>query len=70
MVAADFSGLLLRFSWTSEFEVDQKDADALVLRGEHRGRMLEIELARRDLDSFLLVRRGYHWINEIPLNRY
>ncbi len=63
-------GDMLRFSWSSEFDVEQPSADALVLRGEHRGRTLEIELARRDLNSFLLVRRGFHWINEIPLNRY
>ena len=63
-------GGILRFSWSSEFAVEQPSADAIVLRGEHRGRTLEIELARRDLNSFLLVRRGFHWINEIPLNRY
>lgn len=33
-------------------------------------RLDEDRMRLRDPASFLLVRRGFHWINEFPLNRY
>ncbi len=51
------------------FTLDQPSDDQLRLVGERGGRQLEVHLRRRDLDEFL-VYRGFHWINEIPLNRF
>lgn len=45
------------------------DGQALTLTGTLRGHETRLVLRRRDLESFLLVRRGFHWINEVPLNR-
>lgn len=52
------------------FEVRRPTAERLELRGTWRGHELEVDFNERDLDEFLLLRRGYRWINEIPLNRY
>lgn len=42
----------------------------LVLDGITAGQdSLKILLKKRDLNSFLLINRGYHWINETPFNR-
>lgn len=41
----------------------------LLLRGTWRGRAVEIELAERPPSDFLLLGRGFHWINETPYNR-
>ncbi len=30
---------------------------------------LSLEMKARDLNDFPLVRRGFHWINEVPNNR-
>ena len=43
--------------------------DSLRLDGIVNGDSLHIRLHRLDETKFLLVSRGYHWINEFPLNR-
>ena len=41
----------------------------LHMEGELEGKRYELELTRRDPNDFLLVNRGFHWINEFPFNR-
>ena len=43
--------------------------DSLRLDGVVNGDSLHVRLHRFDETRFLLVSRGYHWINEFPLNR-
>ena len=43
--------------------------DSLRLDGIVNGDSLHLRLHRLDENKFLLVNRGYHWINEFPLNR-
>ena len=43
--------------------------DSLRLDGLMNGDSLHLRLHRLDETKFLLVSRGYHWINEFPLNR-
>lgn len=43
--------------------------DSLVLVGAWKNDSLEIRLKLHNWKDFLLVRRGFHWINEFPLNR-
>lgn len=43
--------------------------DSLRLDGIVKGDSLHVRLHRLDETKFLLVSRGYHWINEFPLNR-
>ena len=45
------------------------DADHVVLTGTLENAPLEIRMRRRDPSEFLLVNRGFHWINEVPFNR-
>lgn len=45
------------------------DPAHLVLTGRFEGAAIEVRLRRRDEASFLLPRRGFHWVNEIPYNR-
>jgi uncharacterized membrane protein YphA (DoxX/SURF4 family) len=45
------------------------DADHLVLTGTVDNDPLEIRMRRKDPSEFLLVNRGFHWINELPFNR-
>jgi hypothetical protein len=45
------------------------DADHVVLSGKLGQNTVAIILRRIDPKSFLLLNRGYHWINERPLNR-
>ncbi|HXB96140.1 MAG TPA: DoxX family protein [Puia sp.] len=43
--------------------------DSLILSGAVKKDSLEIRLKLFDWKDFLLVRRGFHWINEYPMNR-
>jgi len=47
----------------------QPDAQHLILRGNLDGKPLAAEFHRLDLSHFLLISRGFHWINEDPFNR-
>lgn len=51
------------------FDVQRLGAERLVLSGTYQGVPLRIALRRRQTDDFLLVERGFHWINEYPYNR-
>ncbi len=41
----------------------------LVVEGTLEGKAVKITLQRRDESSFFLLSRGFHWINEQPINR-
>jgi uncharacterized membrane protein YphA (DoxX/SURF4 family) len=45
------------------------DTDHLALRGRIGADSVELLLRRRSESSYLLVRRGFHWINEVPFFR-
>jgi hypothetical protein len=45
------------------------DAQHLQLEGTMDGAELQVRLELRPPESFPLVERGFHWINEFPLNR-
>jgi hypothetical protein len=47
----------------------QPDPSHLLLAGKFQQDTLRIWLRKVDLSKFLLVSRGFHWINETPLNR-
>jgi len=48
---------------------EQPKKDSLVIWGMFRKDSIKVNLSRRDAGKFLLVRRGFHWINEYPFNR-
>ena len=43
--------------------------DVLLVQGTFEGKKLSARLKRSDPSKFLLVSRGFHWINETPFNR-
>ncbi len=47
----------------------EPEPGTLVLEGLVDGKRVRATLRRRDRDSFPLLNRGFHWINEQPLNR-
>jgi hypothetical protein len=51
------------------FFFEQPAADRLVLKGAIDGRAIEIEGRLVDRSSFLLLNRGFHWVQEYPFNR-
>lgn len=45
------------------------EANILHLEGVQNSDTLQIMLLKKNLDDFLLLNRGFNWINEYPLNR-
>lgn len=45
------------------------DAGHLTIEGSLDGAPVAMRLRKIDASSFLLMSRGFHWINEVPLNR-
>ena len=54
--------------WKSEISYERPEPGLLLLHGTFDGQPLHARL-RRDDREFLLVTRGFHWINERPFNR-
>lgn len=48
---------------------EQPNAQQLNLRGIFGTDTIVIETDQYDINNFLLLRRGFHWINEYPFNR-
>ncbi len=53
----------------TELTVEVPDDRHLTLSGVANGKKLEIKLHKFNRDDFLLINRGYRWINEYPFNR-
>jgi hypothetical protein len=51
------------------YTYSQPAKDMLLLKGKFKKDSLDISLKKYDLNKFLLLRRGFHWVNEYPLNR-
>ena len=51
------------------FTFEQPAPDRLILNGEVEGRKMRMQLRLMDRDDFLLVSRGFHWVQEYPFNR-
>jgi hypothetical protein len=45
------------------------NANQLVLEGTLNGQKVSMQLQRFDLNKFVLVTRGFHWVQERPFNR-
>jgi hypothetical protein len=54
---------------TSSLAYSRPEPDVLALDGTFEGRKVVARLRRVDPKSFLLLGRGFHWINEYPFNR-
>jgi uncharacterized membrane protein YphA (DoxX/SURF4 family) len=56
-------------AWHSRVTCTEPEPGLLALEGTFDGRKVRAALRRTDRSDFLLVKRGFHWINEVPFNR-
>jgi hypothetical protein len=56
-------------TWKAEFAVTRPVQDQLVLDGDMDRHKIHMQLQLTDRHSFLLVNRGFHWIQESSFNR-
>lgn len=55
--------------WTASFSFQQLAADRMTLQGEMDGKKVQMRLELFPRERFLLVTRGFNWIQEYPFNR-
>jgi hypothetical protein len=55
--------------WRSRLSYRQPEPQILAMEGTFDGHKVQARLRRVDESKFLLVNRGFHWINEYPFNR-
>jgi hypothetical protein len=55
--------------WKANFIFERPTQDRLTLDGEMDGHKTHLELQLADRSKFLLVSRGFHWVQENPFNR-
>lgn len=55
--------------WQAAISYKQVEPDVLALEGTVDGKQIRGRFRRMDDSRFLLLSRGFHWINEWPLNR-
>ena len=55
--------------WKADFTYGRPAQDRLILDGEMDGHKTKMELQLVDRGKFLLVSRGFHWIQEYPFVR-
>jgi hypothetical protein len=53
--------------WKASFTFDRRAEDRLILDGRMDNHQVHMELQLTDRNSFLLVSRGFHWIQEFKL---
>jgi hypothetical protein len=56
-------------NWKAGFAFQQPAAEQLILDGEMDGHKIHLQLHLFDRNKFLLVSRGFNWIQENPFNR-
>jgi uncharacterized membrane protein YphA (DoxX/SURF4 family) len=58
-----------RSSEGGSFAFSDNDPNVLLLDGELGGRKIHARLVRYDLNNYLLMTRGFNWVQEYPFNR-
>jgi hypothetical protein len=56
-------------TWQSTLTYQQPEPGLLAIEGTIDGPKIRAKLQRTDTADFLLINRGFHWINEYPFNR-
>jgi hypothetical protein len=56
-------------TWKASFTFQRPDNDHMTLDGRMDGHQVKLQLTLFDRRKFLLVGRGFNWIQEFPFNR-
>jgi hypothetical protein len=56
-------------NWKANFTVSRPAADRLDLDGSMGGHKVQMKLKREDETKFILLSRGFHWVQEYPFIR-
>ena len=48
---------------------ERPSATRLTFEGDLGGKRVRLAMTQHDLNKFLLISRGFHWVQEFPINR-
>jgi hypothetical protein len=55
--------------WKGTLKYETPKPGLMTFKGELDGHQIEAQMHRRELSTFRLTNRGFHWVNEFPFNR-
>lgn len=55
--------------WKANLAFQRPAPDQLILEGQMDGHKIRMQLRLFDREKFMLVSRGFHWVQEVPFNR-
>jgi len=64
--------VLGRTDWKATLSLDRSQPDRITMTGGVDGRPLTVRLRKLDMsdpNKFLLINRGFHWVNQVPFRR-
>jgi hypothetical protein len=56
-------------NWRGQLTVHREGADHMTLQGQMGSQKVDMQLSRMERSKFLLVSRGFHWVQDYPFNR-
>jgi len=56
-------------NWKASFAFQRQTPDQLTLDGQMDGHKVRMQLRLFGREKFLLISRGFHWVQEVPFNR-
>lgn len=56
-------------NWKANFSIDRATPDQMTLDGNMDGHVVHMQLKLENRNHFMLVSRGFHWVQEYPYNR-
>jgi hypothetical protein len=56
-------------TWKSVLAYEKPSPTQLAFEGEIDGKRVRMTMTQHDLDKFLLISRGFNWVQEFPVNR-
>jgi hypothetical protein len=56
-------------AWHGTLKYERPAPNRLALDGDMGGKRVQLVMTRHELEKFLLVSRGFHWVQEFPVNR-
>ena len=56
-------------TWKPVLAYERPSATRLMFEGDLGGKRVRLAMTQHDLNKFLLISRGFHWVQEFPINR-
>jgi hypothetical protein len=56
-------------TWTPVLAYERPSPTTLTFEGDIDGKRVRMAMTQHDLNEFLLLSRGFHWVQELPFNR-